>query len=327
MGYIILVAILAGVGFVASAFLPRFKAGFWALSAVLIALLTAWNVFIVVPTEKVYVERFFGRTVAGYYGPGLHVVNPLSSFQDYDALRREFPVETEALASDNNSLQVEVGFATKLNPELAYRIQEAVGRDYFDALVKPAGQTAVRTAIAGFPWTTASTSSRGEVQIAIQSQFVAIVTEQLRSSGLTDDEASRALQIMPVQLRQTTPDDKVKNAVAEKTAAEQDLDRQKTLTEIAAQEAERRGNEGQGVANLFNALPQGFNAQEIATVLMAISDKTRADAMLKAVESGQVDTILMNGDTAAPAAVSLPEAQRATPAATAQDLAPTQPAQ
>jgi hypothetical protein len=162
----------------------------------------------------------------------------------------------------------------------------------------PAGQTATRLGFAGFPWDAAATSERAAVEAAILKEFRNVVFQQFMAAGLTKEETEMAIIIAPVQLRESLPDLKVLNAVAEKTASLQDLERQSTLTEIAEKEAERRKQEGSGVKQLFEALPENFTASEIAEVLGALANKTRADAMLKAVESGQIDTVIMNGDTA-----------------------------
>lgn len=98
-------------------------------------------------------------------------------------------------------------------------------------------------------------------------------------------------------LRDVRPDAKVLNAISEKVAAEEDLKRQRVLTEIARQEAERRANEGIGVARLFSELPQGFSPDQIRAVLAALADKQRADALTKAVESGKVNVMVLPGPT------------------------------
>lgn len=98
-----------------------------------------------------------------------------------------------------------------------------------------------------------------------------------------------------MQLRKILPPQKVLNAVSEKVAAQEDLERQKTLTRIAEEEARRRQNEGRGVKNLFTELPAGLKPSEIREVLAAIADKTRAEATMKAVETGQVQIMIMYG--------------------------------
>lgn len=263
------------------------------------ALITAGFSVNIIANNEVGVGRSFGRTFESDYQPGMHFVAPWVQVGTLEGLRREFPYHGLVTSADSNPLEVQVGFATKLNPKLAYRIQQTIGEDYFTTLVVPAGSTAARKGIAQFPWVAATTSERTEVEQTIQHEFEKIIFEQLTSNGLTADEAKAALIISPVQLRQALPDQKVRNAVAEKSASLQDLDRQKTLTKIAEQEALRREAEGTGVTKLFNALPKGFSAEEIATVLAALATKTRADAMMKAVESNQVRDIIMNGDASA----------------------------
>jgi len=297
MFYVVLALAIVLASFVLGFIFHRMKlsvlAGF--------AAFLAWSLLCsvtVIGNDYIAVEKHFGKTVESSYGPGLHFFAPWVSLQRFVALRREFQFEGDVITADNNPLTVSVGFATKLNPSLAWRVLQVIGPNYFTDLVVKAGQTAVRDGIASFPWTKAVTSDRGEVQRAIQANFERILNEQLVANGLTEQEAKAALEVSPVQMRSALPDKKVLNAVAERSASEQDLQRQKTLTKIAEEEANRRKNEGDGVANLFSQLPKGFTSDEIAQVLGALADKTRADAMLKAVESGQVKTVIMNGDTA-----------------------------
>jgi len=283
---------------------PVFKKAILSLGAGLLLLVTVVHSVVIVENEDIGVTRVFGETNPGFLAPGFHFLKPWASVTKYQATRKEFPVDESVITKDNNPLAVSVGFAIRLNPELAWKIQKNIGSDYFDTLVVPAGRTAVRDGIAGFNWADAATSGRGEVQQAIQSNFERILVEQFSANGLAVEEAERAVQVSPVQLRQSKPDQKVLNATAERSAAEQDLKRQEVLTRIAKEEAERRKNEGAGVSNLFAELPQGFTSSEIAEVLLALAAKTRADAMLKAVESNQVKTIIMNGDTAGGVAAS-----------------------
>lgn len=257
----------------------------------------------VVDNGEVIVTKTFGKTEDSGFEPGVHLIAPWVNTQVYNTLRREFTFEGEVITNDSNPLEVSVGFATKLNPASAWKLQLLVGEDYFDKVVVPAGQTATRSGIAKFGWEKAATSERSEVEAAIQQDFVKIVVDQLVAAGLSAAEAPGVLHVFPVQLRKSLPDKKVLNAVAEKTASKQDLDRQKTLTDIAAEEAKRRTNEGTGIKNLFDSLPKGFTAEEISKVLTAMASKTRADAMMKAVESGNVDTVIMNGDSAPALAV------------------------
>jgi len=318
--YIVFAILIALVAAVAWFFVPRFLRSIVAAVGVfLLVALTLLNSVIVIDNNEVGVEKRFGQTLRSAYLPDVHFVRPWSTISRYEAMPIPFSVAGSVVTSDSNPLTVDVGFATKLNPAYAWRVQVTVGENYFERIVKPAAQTAVRDGFAGFSWTEATTSKRDVVQNAVQGNFIRIVSEQLVAMGMTAEESRNALVFSPVQFRQASPDPKVLNAVAERSAALQDLDRQKTLTDIAAEEALRRAKEGEGVTNLFNQLPKGFTSSEIAEVLGALAAKTRADAMLKAVESNQVDTIVMNGDvgTGIAAPVQGGKAGKAAPAAAA----------
>jgi regulator of protease activity HflC (stomatin/prohibitin superfamily) len=256
-----------------------------------------WSISIV-DTNQVGVIKSFGQTEESELSPGSHLVAPWKSVVRHIALPRTFDYDGEVVASDSNPLKVTVGFTTKLNSAMAWKLQSVLGQDFFQNIVVPAGQTASRRGIAKFNWSEAATTGRAAVEAAIVEEFHKVVFEQFTNAGLSKEDTALAFSIFPVQLRKALPDDKVLYAVAEKTAADQDLDRQETINRIAEKEATRRQTEGEGINNLFLKLPENFTAAEIADVLGAIANKTRADAMLKAVESGQVDTIIMNGDTA-----------------------------
>jgi regulator of protease activity HflC (stomatin/prohibitin superfamily) len=271
---------------------------------VLVLVSVVWSVTLV-DTTDVGVIKVFGETEQSELAPGPHLVAPWKSVVRHTALPQTFDYDGEVVASDGNPLKVTVGFTTKLNSAMAWKLQSVLGQDFYQNIVVPAGQTASRRGIAKFGWAAAATSERSAVEATILDEFHKVVLEQFTNAGISKEETALAFSIFPVQLRKALPDDKVLNAVAEKTASDQDLERQGTINEIAKKESERRETEGEGIKKLFDKLPANFTAAEISHVLGAIANKTRAEAMLKAVESGQVDTIIMNGDTAGGVANSM----------------------
>lgn len=308
MFYLVLMALLimtffgAGITLVMNRHDERTFGGCVMLMATSVAaaiIFTFLAMITLIDTGEVGVIKIFGVTQQGQLEPGLHLTSPVARVSFYSTLRRDFEIKTDTVAKDKNTLTVSVGFAARLNPAAAWKLQSTVGETFFDDIVVNSARTALRDGISGFFWDVAATNERGQVQEAIQQNLERIIHEQLLKSGFSDEEARTAFDVYPVQLRSAMPDEKVRNSVSEKTAAQQDLERQKTLTEIAEQEAQRRKNEGLGVNKLFEQLPKGFTANEISQVLSALATKTRADAMLKAVESNQIKTIVMNGDVAA----------------------------
>jgi regulator of protease activity HflC (stomatin/prohibitin superfamily) len=289
LGFIIGMAVLL----IATAFAPGFYRSIPVGLAVALTLFCSYNQ---VGTGQIGVEKVFGETRESQMLAGAHFVAPWKEVVLHEGLPQSFEYDGDVVASDGNPLKVTVGFTTILNPVLAWKVQLLVGEGYY-AQVIGAGQTATRRGIAKFTWEAAATSARSAVENAIHTEFKTAIESQFVAAGFTKEEASLILTIAPVQLRSSLPDRKVLNSVAEKTAADQDLQRQATLNQIADQEAIRRGTDGEGIRKLFDNLPEGRTADDIVKVLGSVANKTRADAMLKAVESGQIDTIIMNGDS------------------------------
>ena len=275
----------------------------------------------IVPPGHVGVATLFGAVQPGVYEEGLHVVNPFYSLEEFSVRRTMFDfrgaesggngrlgsagAEIVSVSADSTPLRVDLGFPLRLNGPIAWKVFQRIGPQRAVALqlVVPAARSAVRDAVAGFTWRDAATGSRDKLAARIEARFRELVEQDLIAAGFPEEEARQTFTIQPVQLRKVLPPNKVLNAVAEKIAAEEDPERQKTLTQIAEEEARRRQNEGRGVNNLFAELPQGFSPSQIREVLGAIADKTRAEAMMKAVETGQVQVVVMNGGQPA---ISLP---------------------
>nr|WP_250808512.1 hypothetical protein [Neorhizobium tomejilense] len=312
MLYFVLMFVLVLVAVIAF-FMRRILVSAIAIAIGIVA--TTFLSYSIIDNGEVGVIKVLGETQQSELLPGMRIVAPYAQVVAYNALPRPFTYEGKVIANDSNPLTVSVGFSVKLSTPMAWKVQQKVGPNYFDNIVVPAGQTASRLGFAEFPWQAAATSERAAVEAKIGQFFRDVVFQQFIAAGLTREETVAALVIAPVQLRESLPDTKVLNAVAEKTASQQDLERQATLNLIAQKEAERREQEGTGVKKLFDALPKDFTAAEISDVLGAIANKTRADAMIKAVETGQVDTVIMNGDTAGGVANSVGKsgAQKAAP--------------
>lgn len=249
------------------------------------------------------VPVWFGNVQETAYTEGIKIINPMATIEVMDGRRFAFEfTEENALVSvskKQNPLTVEVAFPLSLNSVVAWKLYQKIGNDtrYRAQFVSPA-RAAVRSAIAEYEWGEV-TKNLDKIANTMRVYFERNVTRDLMRLGFTEQEAMSAFTFLEVQLRKIVPDAKILAATAEKMAAEQDLERQKTLTSIAGEVALRRAKEGLGVSKLFEALPKGFKPMEIKLVLDALANKVRADAMLKAVETEQVDTIIMGSATPA----------------------------
>lgn len=268
----------------------------------LVASYLSFAIYVISPGH-IGVPVWFGNVQHTAYNEGIQVINPMATIKVMDGRRFAFEFTGEnalvSVSKKQNPLTVEVAFPLNLNSAVAWKLYQKIGDDtrYRSQFVSPA-LAAVRSAIAEYEWGEV-TGNLDKIANTMRVYFERNVQRDLMKLGFTETEATSAFNFLEVQLRKIVPDDKILAATAEKMAAEQDLERQVTLTSIAGEVAKRREKEGLGVANLFGALPEGFKPSEIKMVLDALANKVRADAMLKAVETEQVDTIIMGYATPA----------------------------
>ena len=311
MGYLLtlfVVLVIAGV-IAANVDRARLLVGGGAFS-ILGVLGTVFWMSAIVDSGYVMFPVLFGSVQMEAKGEGFKFINPLADAIHMDMRRYVYEFTTTdkenggasivAISADQNPLTVDVAFPFRLNQSMAWKVYQKIGDDRrYRQQLRSHARSAIRDAIAMYPWIEATTTKRDAVAKTMQDLFRRNVVRDLISLGFTDEEANKTFTFLDVQLRKILPDKRILNAIAEKLAANQDLEKQKTLTAIAEEVANRRANEGLGVAKLFGQLPEGFAPEQIATVLQALATKTRADAMLKAVETEQVDTIIMGEATPA----------------------------
>lgn len=284
------------------------RRAFLAVAAAIMGVFVSLNSIVIVPSGQARVATFFGVVQDGkVYEEGIHLTNPLYTFPRYRVRRIEKDFSGEErlsqLTEDDVLLLLDMSVAWRLNPAFLDRFHRVIGQDYIQRMMRPVIRRAVRDAVQEMPFSGDGAEHRAFLASRIRELVIEHLTADLVSSGFSYAEAQAMFEIYQIMLRRILPPQRILDAVSEKLAAEQDLARQFTLTQIAEEEANRRAMEGQGVARLFDELPEGFTPSDIRTILDAVSTKTRADAMQAAVSTGQVDTLVLFGDTAAPATI------------------------
>lgn len=277
------------------------------ISTAVTILVIMYNSFIMVPVGTIYVSSLFSTMQTKSYTEGFHTVNPFLSFSSMSARKIAIHFGGEgssegdngmiSQSSNNLPLIVEATFSFVINPVYAYWVYQRMGDDesYVNSLIVPVTRSAVRSSVSQYTSEEATTSKRDALAVTMEEKFLEHLVSDLVSQGMEKADAEKVFNILPVQIRKVLPPQKVLNAIAEKAAADEDLAKQKTLTAVAEEEAKRRGNEGQGITNLFSSLPQGFTPEQIALIINAISNNTKASAFLKGVENGSINTIVIDG--------------------------------
>ena len=269
------------------------------------------NAIYVVPPGHVGFPVWFGNVQEQALGEGVKVINPMANLVIMDGRRYAYEFTSDndtaliSVSKKQNPLTVEAAFPFKINEAMAWKVYQKIGIDgRYRNQLRSAARAAVRSAVAEYEWGEV-TGNLDRISVTMRDYFARNITRDLVKLGFSEEEADMTFTFMDVQLRKIVPDDKILNATAEKMAALQDLQRQKTLTDIADEVANRRAKEGKGVARLFAELPDGFEPSEISEVLGALADKQRADALLKAVEVDGVKIIVMDSGSGARPAINV----------------------
>jgi regulator of protease activity HflC (stomatin/prohibitin superfamily) len=293
--------------------------------AAILAVVIAFSI-IVVDVGTVEVVVSYGSVQKRRYDPGIHFIVS-GSRHDHVWVRRQIieissldpdsvppagtaptpeAQRTLALTSDKIALAADITLPYEINPDLAWKVFADINPGYEGLLLIPAARAAVREAVASFSWTEAVSEKRNELEAKILSVFRNTVQDNLIAAGFSKEEAANTFILMPPQIRRLAPPRSLLAAVADRVAADVNLERQGVLNQIAAREAERRGNEGLGIRKLIEQLPSGMTGPQMEKLLYALADKQRADSLQRAVEKDQVKIIVMGGGANPPISVPSP---------------------
>jgi regulator of protease activity HflC (stomatin/prohibitin superfamily) len=250
----------------------------------------------------------FGKVRDRVLDSGVKLKDPFSATITYSLKRQLIDLQktgeviatsegVRAVAKDKTTIWLDMALPFHLNMKYAPFLYENIGGEkiYKRDLLVHAARAAIKSGASEFSWEEITVTKKREFVDSVKSHFRQIVIKDLESKGLTKKEAKQVFIYHPVELRNYKLPEKLRNSINEKQAALEDLKRQKTLTKIADERALRRAKDGQGIKNMFDRLPDR-DPSEIASILNAIANQRRSEALLKAVEQGRVAWGVLNGN-------------------------------
>lgn len=267
-----------------------------------------FNSYIVVDSEEVKVARIFGKIQQEVKTEGFHFVSPINDWTSMNIQRNAIEVndgdKTPGMTSttaDNNQATVLANSNYMINPTYAWWVLKYLGdEDKFKIeLLEKSAQSATRDALAHFKLEEAQIGKRTQFEQMLQKEFADNVFINLPKKELDSLELRKVFYIYPTQLMDVKPDPKVANALAEKKAVEINLEQQKTMTAIAVEVGNRKEAEGKGIRKLIDELPKTMSANDVALILNSSANKTRAEALMKAVTDGKINFGVFEGGASA----------------------------
>jgi len=249
------------------------------------------------------VKRTFGKKITKMIlEPGFYSINPLATYKKFNIKRQEFTVITDDssgtkfLTKKGVELEAEIEFPYRLNEKYLPEIWKYLGSEP-EAYSKPVAASAyssLRLSAAELTWREAAISEREKFATLLKSNMQASLSLDLVASGFPDSIAGHAFILGEPIIKETRPPERIAQEVNEEEAAKTREGRQKILTRIADEEANRMVKEGQGINMLLNQMPTSSTKHELSDIsklIRANAMRTQSDALMKAVESGQVDEI------------------------------------
>uniref|UniRef100_A0A7C4YGG9 Prohibitin family protein n=1 Tax=candidate division WOR-3 bacterium TaxID=2052148 RepID=A0A7C4YGG9_UNCW3 len=259
MLFFFIITLIAGIFlFITGIF--RFRTLSYILFGISFIFLILSAVRIVGPGE-VGVQVLFGRVKENILRSGLHFVNPLISVVRMNVRTQVYTmskVPTEgavgrddaitSLTKEGLSVDLDVSVWFHLEPEKAAIVYRDIGIDYVATIVRPAIRTAIRNATAYY--------LVSEIYSEKREQFVKDITELLKK-----DLEVRGIFVENVLLRNIQLPQKVKNAIDEKIAAEQEAQKMQFVLIKEEKEAERRRIEAEGIARAQRIIANSLTNQ------------------------------------------------------------------
>jgi regulator of protease activity HflC (stomatin/prohibitin superfamily) len=197
---------------------------------------------------QVGVQVLFGEVRERTLESGLHLVIPLVSIERMSVRTQAYTMSSMpgegqlkgddaimALTAEGLSVALDVTIWFHLLADEAATVYRDIGPNYVDKIVRPAIRTAIRNAAVKYNATDIYSIKRTEVTDAIYEDL----TESFKGKGVIAEK---------VLLRNVDLPPKVKNAIDDKIAAEQDAKRMKFILQKEEQEADRKRIEADGIS-------------------------------------------------------------------------------
>ena len=220
-----------------------------AAAALIILMILAACSLNVVPAGSVGVYVLFGKVGKTPYEEGLYLINPFASIERMSTRTQAYTMSVVAgegsrnrddsivaLSRDGLKVSLDVTVLYRLNRSHAVDMFQNVGIDYAEKVIRPSIRASIRDVAAQFTAT--------ELYSEARERLTSVVEKNLRESL-----GARGILCEQVLLRNMELPPSVQQAINEKLAAEQESQKMAYLIQREKQEAERRRQEAQGIAD------------------------------------------------------------------------------
>lgn len=211
--------------------------------------LALYSTIVIIQPGNVGVQVLFGNVLDQTLPNGLHVINPFVDIEQVDVKTQAYTMSgkelegqvrgddaIETLSSDGLTVRLEVTVQYRLSASDASKVYRNIGLDYVEKVVRPEIRSALRDGAVSYVATDLYASRREE--------FVQKVRQRIETQF-----KHRGIVLEGVLLRDVELPQRVREAINEKIAAEQESQKMVYILQKERQEADRKRVEAQGISD------------------------------------------------------------------------------
>src|ERR1700750_1812628 len=288
--------------------------------ATLVAVVLYPHMVITVPSGQVGVlwKRFGGGTVLDarkLKNEGFNLILPWNRVFLYDLRLQSFTEHYNAISSDGVSLTATVIFRFRLQRDAVPVLHQAIGPNYVQVLALPGIGSLTREVIAQYTAEQVYSTARQEIQDKIRSLVEERLSEKMMEHAGEEGEESyhvamsSVLILYDILVTGIELPAAIVTAINRKTEQYYIAEEYKFRVEREKRESERKKIEAEGIRDFQQTVSQGISDSYLRwrgiAATLQLSQSTNAKVVI--IGSGKDGLpIILNADTAAPAAAATP---------------------
>ena len=219
------------------------------LLLLLAVLSLAFGAFVTIEPGETGIQVLFGDTQKEILYPGFHVINPLVNIIRMDSRTQAYTMSAktnegqvkgddaiQVLSKDGLTLTLEVTVQYHLSPPSSPKVYSMIGLDYVEKVVRPEIRSALRDAAVNYNATDLYASKRDDYTRLVKDKLLVAFRD-------------RGIVLENVLLRDILLPEKVRTAIDEKIAAEQESQKMQYVLQRESQEADRKRVEAAGISD------------------------------------------------------------------------------
>ncbi len=212
-------------------------------------LILAIGSFVTIEPGEVGVQVFFGDVQNDVLASGFHLINPLINIVRMDSRTQAYTMSAktnegqvkgddaiQVLSQDGLTLTLEVTVQYHLSQPSAPKVYSTIGLDYVEKVVRPEIRSALRDAAVNYLATDLYSTKRDDYTRTVKDKLVAAFKD-------------RGIVLENELLRDILLPEKVRTAIDEKIAAEQESQKMQYVLQRERQEADRKRVEAAGISD------------------------------------------------------------------------------